>query len=84
LKRPSSHGPACVAALRRSRALRVAVLVWILLIVLLVLLDDAALQVPGWFAWGIVVLLLPAVALFALAALPLLPFARTRRAGILR
>jgi hypothetical protein len=41
-----------------------------------------ALQVPGWFAWGIVVLLLPAVALFAFAALPLLPFAPTRRAGI--
>ena len=74
--------PGVLAALRRSRTLRVAAVVWILLVALLVLLDETALQVPGWFAKGIVILLLPAVVLFVLVALPLLPFASTRRAGI--
>jgi hypothetical protein len=74
--------PGVRAALRRSRSLKVAALAWLLLIVLLAALDDAAGRVPGWFAWGVATLLLPAVGLFALAALPLLAFAPLRRAGI--
>lgn len=71
-----------LAALRRSRSLRVAAVAWLLLIALLATLDDAAGRVPGWFAWGVATLLLPAAVLFAIAALPLLPFARLRRFGI--
>jgi len=74
--------PGVRAALRRSRSLKVAAVAWLLLIVLLATLDTAAAQVPFWFAWGVATLLLPAVVLFAIAALPLLPFARLRRAGI--
>jgi hypothetical protein len=82
---PEATAPAqqgVLAALRRSRGLKVAAVAWLLLIVLLAVLDPAAGRVPGWFAWGVATLLLPAVVLFALVALPLLPFARLRRAGI--
>lgn len=74
--------PGIGAALRRSRTLRVAGVAWLLLFVLVAANDGGAAGVPGWFAWGLATLLLPAVVLAALVALPLLPFARTRRAGI--
>lgn len=70
------------AALRRSRSLRVAGVAWLLLLALVVANDPGAAGVPGWFAWGCATLLLPALVLALLVGLPLLPFARTRRAGI--
>lgn len=78
---PPPDAPGVLAALRRSRALRVAGVAWLLLLVLVAATDDGAAGVPGWFVWGFATLLLPALVL-ALPATLLLPFARTRRVGI--
>lgn len=83
---PASPGVAApvgvFAALQRSGALRAATGTWAALALALAVLDDRAAQVPGWFAWGLGTLVLPALVLFTLVALPALPFVRLRRVGI--